>query len=204
MVYAFLVLWAFGAVLALACTALAWSERMSVLRTLPTCAECGYDLVGLARSSKCPECGGTRRRFSAGVKVGVSPVRSILLWAAPTIAGLVVSGGVAVWARITAPDNVLGTLACALPFACMGGLLRIMLRWMTMSAAWTMMWCGVTSLSIALIGVMGDALLAENLASSPLETWRIAPLMIAPFAGYGLAGGIAVLAWQRSRPARAE
>jgi zinc transporter ZupT len=64
------------------------------------------------------------------------------------------------------------------------------------------MWGVIIALSAALAGVMLDATLTHDLASSSLVTYHIAPMMVAPFAGYGFAGAILILAWQRSRPAR--
>ncbi len=202
MVLVFFALWILGAVLLLTCSALIWSERMSVLRTVPACAGCGYSLVGLPRSARCPECGGIWRKFTAGVAFQTPPSETILIWAIPTVAGLIIAGIVTVAAKIPAPDNTLGTFASALPFAGVGALLRLMLRWITLGAARVMMWSAITTLSAALGGVMLEATLTHDLASSKLETYRIAPLMVAPFAGYGIAAGIVILAWQRSRPAR--
>ncbi len=202
MVFAFFAFWVIGAVLLLACSALVWSERMSVLRTLPACANCAYDLVGLPRGAKCPECGGHWRKFTAGIETRVSPVKSTMLWGTPLLVGLLASGMVAVGAKIPAPDNALGAIANALPFLAAGALVRIMLRWVTLEAAQTIMWCESVAMVVALVAVMVDALVASNLESTPLQTWRIAPLMVAPFAGYGIAMGILLLAWRRSRPVR--
>ena len=202
MILMFFALRALGAVLLLTCSALVWSERMSVLRTLPACAKCGYDLAGLARAAKCPVCGGIWRKFTAGVASRIPTNQSVLIWAIPTVAGLIAAGMVTVSARIPAPDNVLGTLACSIPYAATGILIRIMLRWITLAAGKTMMWCAIIALSLALVAVMLEATLTTDFASTTLETYRLAPIMIAPFAGYGLAGGILLLAWVRSRPAR--
>lgn len=202
MIVLFFALWVLGAVLLLTCSALVWSERMSVLRTLPACSKCGYDLAGLPRGAKCPECGGIWRKFTAGVSSRIPTNQSILIWATPTIAGLVASGMVTATARIPAPDNVLGTLACAIPYAATGALLRLMLRWITLPAAKVMMWGAIIILSLALVVVMLEATLTNDFATTTLETYRLAPLMMAPFAGYGLAGGILVLAWIRTRPVR--
>ena len=202
MILTFFSLWALGAVLLLTCSALVWSERMSVLRTLPACAKCGYDLAGLSRTAKCPECGDIWRTFSAGIATRIPTTQSTLIWAIPTVAGLIAAGMVTVAARIPAPDNVLGMFACTIPYMLTGALLRIMLRWITLAAAKTLMWSAIITLSLALIAVMLEATLTNDFASTALETYRLTPLMIAPFAGFGLAGGILLLAWLRSRPAR--
>lgn len=202
MLVLFFAFWTLGAVLLLTCSALIWSERMSLLRTLPACAKCGYDLAGLSRAAKCPECGGIWRKFTAGVAERTPPNQALFIWAIPTVAGLLGSGMVTVAARIPAPDNVLGTLACTIPFICTGALLRILLRWITFPAARTMMWCAIITLMLALGTVMLEAIYTTDFATTTLETHRLAPLMIAPFAGYGLALGIMLLAWIRSRPAR--
>lgn len=202
MIVLFFALWVLGAVLLLTCSALVWSERMSVLRTLPACAKCGYDLAGLARGAKCPECGGIWRKFTAGVSSRIPTNQTVLIWATPTVAGLAAAGMVTASARIPAPDNVLGTLACAIPYAATGVLLRLMLRWITLSAAKVMMWGAIIVLTLALIVVMLEATFTTDFATTKLETFRLAPLMMAPFAGFGLAGGIILLAWIRARPAR--
>ena len=175
---------------------------MTVLRTLPVCADCKYNLAGLPRGGVCPECGGKWRKFSAGIDTGVPPVKSIMLWATPLLVGLLTSGMMAVISKIPAPDNALGTVANALPFLGAGVLVRIMLRWMTLEAARTIMWCAAAAMAVALVAVMIDALVGRNLESTPLQTWRIAPLMVVPFAGYGIAGGILIVAWRQSRPAQ--
>jgi hypothetical protein len=202
MLVLFFAFWTFGAVLLLTCSALMWSDRISVLRTVPACANCGYSLVGLARTAKCPECGDIWRTFTVGRAHQIASSDSIMLWITPTVAGLIASGSVTAVGRIGTPDNVIGTLTNTLPFLAVGVLLRIMLRWITLGAAKTMMWCSIAALAAALFGVMLDAYLVHDLASTEVETFQIAPMMIAPFAGYGLATGIALLAWLRARPVR--
>jgi hypothetical protein len=201
-VIAFFLFWALGAALLISCTALVWSERISVLRTVPTCTACGYDLTGLDLVAQCPECAGMGRMFRSDVHRTGAAGRVTMLWMSPVIAGLFVAGITSVAAHIPSPDNVVGLMANTLPFMGTGALLRLMRRWITPRAATTMILCSVGTRSIALAGIMLDAWWMHDLATTPGETYRILPLMTLPFAGYGLAGGILLLSLARARSAR--
>src|SRR4051812_45142568 len=125
MVFAFLAFWAFGAVLLLTCSALTWSERISVLRTVPVCSRCGYEMTGLSRSAACPECAGTQRRFTAP---GVDAARSrgsILLWVAPSAFGVLVPAAMSVMSHVASPRNVIGIALNALAYVACAVLLRV-------------------------------------------------------------------------------
>ena len=57
----------------------------------------------------------------------------------------------------------------------------------------------MVALTAALGAVLLEATYGADLATTPEQTFLLSPLMIAPFAGYGLAGGIAVVAVGRAR-----
>jgi hypothetical protein len=200
MVFAFLAFWAFGAVLLLTCSALTWSERISVLRTVPVCAGCGYELTGLARSAACPECAGRGRRFTAPGVDAAKSRGSVVLWAAPSVFGVVVAAAMSVLSHVVSPWNVVGTALNALAFVACSVLLRVLLRWITRTAAEVMMWCCIAALSLALGAAMYYAADGHNLSATPDQVLMLGPLLTLPFAGYGLAGAIVLLsAWRNRR-----
>jgi hypothetical protein len=201
MVFAFLAIWTFGAVLLLTCSALMWSERISVLRTVPVCARCGYELTGLSRSAACPECAARERRFTAP---GVDAARSrasVGLWLTPTLIGLIVSGAISVLAHIPTPWNVFGVALNSLAFVACAVLLRVLLKWITRTAAMVMMWCCIVALSASLAAAVLYAASGPNLSATPDQVLLLGPLLTIPFAGYGLAGGIVLLSLWRGRRA---
>lgn len=201
MVFAFLAFWAFGAVLLLTCSALTWSERISVLRTVPVCAKCEYELTGLSRSAACPECATTDRRFIAP---GIDAARSrasVGLWLTPTLLGLVVSAAMSVLAHIPSPWNVFGIALNAMAFFACAVLLRVLLRWITRSAAMVMMWSCIGALSLALGVITVGLIVGLNSNASNEQAFLFGPVLTLPFAGYGLAGAILLMSARHGRRA---
>jgi predicted RNA-binding Zn-ribbon protein involved in translation (DUF1610 family) len=204
MVFAFLIFWAIGASLLLACCALIYTERLTVLRTVPMCARCGYDVSGLPRTFVCPECGARERTFSKGFERRQAESRAtVSLWAIPTICGLMVTIPLALGSQIASPENVVGIAANTATFLVCGVMSRVMLGWITMAASRTILWCCMACLTAALVAVMLDALFAGNINAKPGEILVMGPLLIAPFAGYGVGLGILLHTQRQNRIVRA-
>jgi hypothetical protein len=186
-------IWAFGAALLLLCCALIWSERLSVLRTVPSCAKCGYDVQGLPRDWVCPECGGRERKFSKDLKLRREASRSsVALWAIPTVCGLIATTPLVMLSKAAPPENMIAIAGNTATFIACGVMVRVMLGWITIAAARTILWCCMASMAVALAVVTLDAMYAHNINATAPEVLLFSPALIAPFAGYGVVAGILI------------
>ena len=70
------------------------------------------------------------------------------------------------------------------------------------AAADVMMWCCIVALALALGAAMLDATVMGNLSATPDQVFMLGPMLTIPFAGYGLAGAIGLIALWRERRAR--
>lgn len=110
----------------------AWEERRRVPASLPCCAECGYDLAGLAPHVKCPECASTApRRYRP---THLSPRRALSLRRAvvyPLLASFPAAALAALVPFSTSAQLVAGFFAPIIGAAALATLLRVVGAWLT-------------------------------------------------------------------------